>query len=427
MAVRSRVYEQGSRPGLEGFFTPPGGRRVTSERADEARLNNQRPLGTARPSAPAATVDPLGLLDLLAGGGGPDLSSSIASSYDKQIGAYQNMGGEIAALTDQLVGNINSSASATNDQIGSYFGYAADQANAGRPVIEQSHTTAMGNVDAIYDQLASNLAGIPKAAVGRATEAAGGAIGGSVAGRVAAATAPFQAAGETSRANAKANLTTHSAAGQDYLSQLAAAAPSEAAQNQAAVSGRAANAVTEAQMALAQQRAQIAAQTAALEGAKERAILEHSADLAGGTFQRLMQTTQLYGALGADVSPLRDALGLQAAPQAGVSYEDQLDILTKEARLEDLLAEPSPYELGGDAGFEAALGGTTAATQKVAMALRDYAEQNALGFEDIQALLAPEGGDRMNPQMQALLEQLVGGQLAYDPEALKTAFRAWVQ
>lgn len=315
-------------------------RRERATRAQARGMDNQLRVEATRGSDLASAGGGLDSLMamLFGGGGGNDLSGLIGSSYDQQIGAFANMGSELERLTGHLIGNIHSSRDATNQQIGGFFNHAAGQANAGRPVIAETGQTAQANVDAIYDTLAGNLAAMPAQSVAQASAAAGEAVGGSVAGRVAAATAPFAAAGETSRANTKANLTQHSAAGQDYLSQLAAAAPSEAAMAQSAVSGRAANAVTEAEMALAQQRAQIAAQTAALEGAKQRALIEASADTAGSTFERLMQTTQLFNALGADTSPLLSSLGLQPDAGGGMDYGQQLDIMLKEQRLADMLA-----------------------------------------------------------------------------------------
>lgn len=400
--------------------------RDSIEKARAAGLNAAS-LGATEnhPSGDAALDE---ILAMLAGDGGQDQSASIGSSYDKQIAAYQNAGSEMEALTGQLVGNINSSAAAANEQIGGFFGYAADQANAGRPVIQESGAQAQGNVDSIYDQLSSNLGAIPQQAVDQASAAAGSAIGGSVAGRVAGAVAPFAAAGETSRANTKANLAQHTTAGKDYLSQLAAAAPSEAALSQGAVSGRANMAVTEAEMALSQQRAEIAAQTAALEGAKERAMLEHSADLAGSTMERLMDTASLYDALGADKSGLRESMGLPAAQDGGMGYEDQLDIALKEGRLEQQTSQSTdPLQVGGDSGFNLALQTASPGTQQVGMALRDYAEQSGLGMEDMQALLAPGENETVNSQMRQVLEQILGSFTAYDPEALKGAFRAWYQ
>lgn len=415
---------------------------------------------TGTKTAPRPTDDPKSEIDailgaLFGGGGTEDLSAAISQSYDGQIAAYDGMLETLGASGQQLIDGIGTAAGATNQQIGQHFGYAADQANAGRPVIAETGQQAQGNVDAIYDDLAASLGGMPEQSVARASEAAGGAIGGSVAGRVAAATAPFEAAGETSRANTKANLTQHSAAGQDYLSQIASSAPSEAAQKQGAVSAQANQAVTEAEMAMAQQRGEIAMQTAALEGAKQRALIEHSADTAGSTMQRLMQTTQLYNALGADTGPLLDALGLEADPTGGLTYEDQLDIGLKEQRLKEATAGPDPLSLGGDPGFNAALEGTSQGTQNVANALRQWAEQGGDGeqpveFADILDLLAPEtydvstdgmdgsqlslGGSQEitnraggNRDMQALLEELLGGWTAFSADDLENAFRAWYQ
>jgi hypothetical protein len=330
------------------------------------------------------------LLSMLFGDGGQDMSGQIGASYDGQIDAYNKMGAEMGGLTDKLIGDINSSAAGANKQIGGFFDYAAGQANAGRPVIEETGNRAQANIDGIYDTLASNLGALPGKAVSQASAAAGKNIGGSVAGRVAAASAPFAAAGETSRATGKANMAQHSAAGQDYLSQLAAAAPSEAALSQGAVTGRANNAVTEAQMALSQQRAEISAQTAALEGAKQRAMVEHSADLSGSTFDRLMQTTQLYNALGADTSPLLEQLGMNPAQVPGggegMSYEDTLDIGIKEQRLNDMLAPPAAPTKGLE-GFQAALGQQSGGVQRMGNDLLRAIDSGGLDQQGVSQLL----------------------------------------
>jgi hypothetical protein len=310
-------------------------------------------------------------------GGNEEMLAAISDSYGGQIAALEGWGNELAGLTQGLIGNINASADATNQQIGSYYDYAAHQANAGRPVIAETGQAAMGNVDEIYNTLATNLAAIPGSAVDRASSAAGSAVGGSVAGRVAASVAPFQAAGETSRANTQANLTQHSAAGQDYLSQLAAAAPSDAAMRQASVAGRANNAVTEAEMALAQQRAQIAAQTAALEGAEQRALIEASADTAGTTFDRIMQTVSLGNALGADMSGMASDLGF--TPD-GPEPRDPRDVLA-EIELDDAL-QPAGYT-----DFRRAADQADPATSDMAWTLFNMAESQGMDVPGVMQII----------------------------------------
>lgn len=315
------------------------------------------------------------------------LAGSIGDSYDAQIAALMGLSGDLGGLTDQLIGGINDSSRSANKQIGGHFDYAAGQANAGRPVIAESGASAQGNVDAIYDTLATNLGNIPQQSVDQASAAAGGAIGSSVAGRVAAATAPFQAAGETSRANTKANLVQHTTAGQDYLSQLAAAAPSEAAMNQANVTGRANTAITEAQMALATQRAEIAAQTAALEGSKQRAILEATANTAGGAFDRVMQEAQLYNVLGADMGPLRDRFGMSAAQGSGDPRGD-IALMMDQLDLEERLAGPQ-YGLEG---FQNALKNHSPDVQQMANEIVSMVDRTGANPHEIINQLTRDGG-----------------------------------
>lgn len=213
-------------------------------------------------------------------GGNPfaDIMGGISESYDEMIAAIGGLG----PIYEQQ-------AAESQGRIGGFFDYAKGTAEAGRAPTRETYETASQNVGAIYDELGSRLEAAPQQAVDTASRAGGGANATSVADRVAAATAPFQAAGETGRANALANLTQHSAAGQDYLTQLASATGGEAAMHQSSIEG-----------ALNQQLQGIAFKQAELEGAKQRALAEVSADVAGDASER-MANAAMAQALGLDI------------------------------------------------------------------------------------------------------------------------------
>lgn len=397
------------------------------------------------------------LMSMLAeGGGGPGFDGS---GYDAQAAALRRGGARMAGLTGQLVGNINSSAGAANTQIGGFFDHAASQAEAGRPAIAGAHDTASTNVDQTYDNLAAQLGSLPQSSADAARAAGGSGAGSTVADRVAAAAAPFQAAGESSRAGAQANLTQHSTAGQDYLTQLASAAPSEAAQAQSAVSGRAAQAVTSAQMALAEQQARIEAQAASIEGAKQRAMVEHSADTAMSTFERMMQATQLEGAMLQNLGAKQD-LGFFGGGGEDPMERAQLDyqILQNEALEQEIGSSQSGT---GIPDFDRALAGTDSRTQEFAQNLlgtleREGAmdrsaevissltdeqpreEEVGLGGRLLQGLLSPSPriqrtrtvGGPTAESLDDLVEQIIAGEQdptlargGVDQEALLRAFR----
>lgn len=295
-------------------------------------------------AGPAQGALPPWLAELL--GEGDVDTDALEQSYDDQLAALGAAGEQFADLTEEQKANIRSSADDAVGNIGGFFDYAAHQANQGRPVIAETGANTQGELDAIYDELGQNLSTIPGLAGEQATSAAGGA-GAQVGTRMEAAAAPFRAAGESARASSKGNVAQHSAAGQDYLSQLAAAAPAEGAMGQQTVEQGAAQALTNADMALAEQQMNLELETARLEGAKQRALLEATSDTAGSTFDRFMQGAQLIDAVGGDPGVLRDALGVPAAPTAAgaMDPEQMLDLAIKEARLEDMTApETEGYE-----------------------------------------------------------------------------------
>lgn len=205
---------------------------------------------------------------------------ALASSYDAQIDAV----GGLAPIYRQQ-------GAESQQNIGNFFGHAGDVANAGIPVTEEIYSDATGNVNQVYDDLGARLEGLPGQLHDIASAAGGSAVDSSVAGRVAAASAPFMAAGETSRANATANLAQHSSAGQNYLNQLASSTGAESAMHQSAI-----------ESSLNQQLQLVAARQAELEGAKARGLMEISADIAGASAEQ-MGNQALAQALGLDHLP----------------------------------------------------------------------------------------------------------------------------
>ena len=237
----------------------------------------------------------------------------LSGAYDAQIDAIGGLGDVFGQQAAEAQGNI-----------GDFFGHAGDVARAGIPVTQDIYDTASENVGGIYDDLGGRLESMPQRLTDIATDAAGGQVSGSVAGRVAEATAPFAAAGESARAGATSNLAQHSAAGQNYLNQLASATGSEGALHQSNV-----------EQALNQQQQLIAHRQAELEGAKQRALMEVTADVAGASSEN-MANMALAQALGLDhlpgqVDPMQylQAQGMMsdlAGDQGPMSLEDQISL-----------------------------------------------------------------------------------------------------
>lgn len=206
--------------------------------------------------------------------------SDLAGSYDAQIDAIGGLGGLFRDQATEAQGNI-----------GGFFDYAGDVARQGIPVTEDIYNTGIDNVQGVYDDLGERLTSMPQTLTDTAAKAAGDSFSGDIAGRVSAATAPFAAAGETARANAVANLTQHSTAGQNYLNQLAGATGAEGALHQSAV-----------EQSLNQQMQLVAYRQAELEGSKQRAMMQMTADIAGSNAEH-MANMALSQALGLDYLP----------------------------------------------------------------------------------------------------------------------------
>lgn len=217
--------------------------------------------------------------------GGWDLDAMLAADQAR-LDAYLNDLGsaydaQIAAITGQIPLMEEHGASVTG-RIGDNFGYATDVANAGIPVVQETGAAATGTIDSAYDTLDDSLAGLPQQAVDLAVAAGGTGGEATVADAVAAAAAPFMASSGAGRAAGTSNVAQNQAAGETYLTNLASAAPQEAAQMQGSV-----------EAALAQQIGQLQMQAAMIEGDKQRALLTASADMSGSVFDRQMDVMRL--------------------------------------------------------------------------------------------------------------------------------------
>lgn len=266
----------------------------------------------------------------------------LGSSYDRQIEAVRGQGPIMRGLAEEAQGNI-----------GGFFDYAAEAAEGGRAPIQSAYETAGSNVDAAYGQATEQVQGLPSVYTELAAEAGGEGARSGVAQRVAAAAAPFEASLASGQAAVQGNLSQSQAAGEQYLSQLASAAPSEAAMAQSGVEG-----------ALQQQLQDIQMQAAQLEGAKQRALMQAASDTSGDVFDRMMDLQQLQmdrerhnmalkqGEMGLKQSQLgmeQDRLEMQQSLQGGQDPMAQLDPL-EQMRLRKMQQEQSPLGQGGRQG-----------------------------------------------------------------------------
>lgn len=215
--------------------------------------------------------DPFSELLALAMQGGGDFSGQIAAGYDAQKDALLSALGPMREAGDTATGAI-----------GDYFGYAGEQANEARGAVGETYSAAGDRVGGIYEETGEALMGLPQELVDSASRAAGGQIGSSVAGRVAASVAPFAAASEAEGGGARADLERRSAAGQNYLSQLAGATGAEGAQYQSNVESR----LAMASAAVHQQAAQVEAQ-------KAQAMAKYSADASVDQYRRMLDVMGL--------------------------------------------------------------------------------------------------------------------------------------
>lgn len=330
--------------------------------------------GSPFPGGNGGTNQPMdGWHARLAMGGSGGMPQAVADPYDEWMQEYINNITEAYDAQIAAIGGLGplfqQQAAEAQSNIGDFFGYASDVATEGMPVTEEIYDTAQANVDQVYDGLASSLEAMPQEMVNRASDAAGGAIGSSVAGRVAAATAPFAAAGETSRANATANLLQGSSAGQSYLNNLASAAPAEGALHQSAV-----------EQAMQQQLQLVAYKQAELEGAKQRALMDVTADVAGETSER-MADAALAQALGLDlpanVDPLDYLRGQGMMPGGVDSIDRQKDLIQLQQAELNLMQDMNP-----NFRTEQILGNMSPNTRTAFDNLMREAESSAVGGAD---------------------------------------------
>lgn len=259
------------------------------------------------------------------------LQQGISDAYGAQIDAVLGQ----APIMEQMAGHAQ-------QQIGGFFDYAAEAAHGAQAPIAAAHETARGGVQEAYGAAQERVAGLPQAAADRAREAGGGTMGGRTAERVAAAAAPFEAALASGEAAGLSNLAQTEAAGTQYLDQLAAAAPQEAAGHQATV-----------QHGLQQQLQEIQMEAARLEGAKQRAMLEASADASGDVFDRMIRLQQLgMQQESHDLAMAQGTMELEQMQATG--GVDPMDAMRQESMARDLY---DPRAQDPRSGFEMALQG----------------------------------------------------------------------
>lgn len=307
----------------------------------------------------------------------------VESAYDQQIGAY----GDLRGTTRQM-------GQSSQENIGDFFGHAGDVAQAGIPVTQETYEGASSNVEDIYGNLTSNLESMPQRVTDIAADAGGGAMRETVADRTAAASAPFLAAAESGQASTLGNLEQHSAAGQNYLNQLASAVPAEGAQHQSQVED-----------AMNQQLNAIAFQQAELEGAKQRAISDITADVAGSTSER-MANAALSQSLGLDLDPSVDPMdylsGQSTLNDMMPEQQSGLEALQEQADTVEAMETISPgYQ--DQAQQQSTLQGLSPGGQQTFDSLRTLSEQNSevdagnreIGMAMLQNLeaLASQGED----------------------------------
>lgn len=344
--------QRAARPG-GSYGTPDMGQAPNNRRARAAQVGyspgaNRTPQQAAYPGE-SYGLDPRGAPSNNPGGGGGE--DPFAALMDLLGQGPQDMSGEIAAGYDaqrqailDVIPVMQSAGRDATGAMGDYFGYGAQQAKEGRGAVKGIYREAGGNVDAIYDELARSLNAVPGELTDIATSAAGGAVGGRVAETAAAGTAPFRAAGETSRANSKENLTSRSAAGQNYMSQLAAANTSEAGQRQSDV-----------EHGLAMKTAQVQARAAEIEGEKQRAMAEYAADASGDMFNRMLDVMQMelaYDQQGLQREKFDFERGLALQDAQGGGGIDSAEVL-RQLRIGEMT---DPQAVGGQRGAQQYLG-----------------------------------------------------------------------
>jgi hypothetical protein len=251
-----------------------------------------------------------------------EIKRQIGASYDKQ---------KEALLGQKPI--MKEAAKRTQGNIGDFYGYAAEQAKAGRAPIQQAYAGAQETAEEAYGEAREQVAGTPEQYAELAKQAGGAGAGEGVAERVAQAAGPFDAALASGAASVKGNLAQSQAAGESYLGQLAAAAPSEAAQQQAQVS-----------TALNQQLQDLQLKAAQLEGEKQRAMLQASNDASGDVFDRMMKMQRLEMAKEKHEKEMAEAEQAEQDPMAGMDLRERLKTRRLQQEMTDPRQQDNPQE-----------------------------------------------------------------------------------
>lgn len=251
-----------------------------------------------------------------------EIKRQIGASYDKQ---------KEAILGQKPI--MKEAAQRTQGNIGDFYGYAAEQAKAGRAPIQQAYVGAQATAEEAYGEAREQVAGTPEQYAELAKQAGGAGAGEGVAERVAQAAGPFDAALASGQASVKGNLAQSQAAGESYLGQLAAAAPSEAAQQQAQVS-----------TALNQQLQDLQLKAAQLEGEKQRAMLQASNDASGDVFDRMMKMQRLEMAKEKHEKEMAEAERGEQDPMAGMDLRERLKTRRLQQEMTDPRQQDNPQE-----------------------------------------------------------------------------------
>ena len=293
------------------------------------------------------------------------LESMLAEQQAQQEKIKQQIGASYDKQKEALLGQkpiMKEAAERTQGNIGDFYGYAAQQARAGRAPIQQAYQGAEQTTEEAYGKAREEVAETPQQYAELAKQAGGAGAGEGVAQRVAQAAGPFDAALASGAASVKGNLAQSQAAGESYLGQLAAAAPSEAAQQQAQVS-----------TALNQQLQDLQLKAAQLEGEKQRAMLQASNDASGDVFDRMMKMQRLEMAKEKHEKEMEQAEQESQDPMAGMDLRERLKTRKLQQEMSDPRKQDNPQE-----AFEMYLNqqhGDQPGTQKVYQQLADYVSQ----------------------------------------------------
>lgn len=269
----------------------------------------------------------------------------LGSAYDRQIEAIRGQGPIMEGMAEEAQGNI-----------GGFFGYAAESAEAGREPVQQAYGAAGEGVEQAYGQATEQVRSTPTVYADLAEQAGGAGARSGVAERVSAAAAPFEQALSSGEAAVQGNLAQGQAAGESYLSQLASAAPSEAAMAQSGVEG-----------ALQTQLQDIQMQAAQLEGAKQKAMMQASADTSGDAFDRMMDLQRLQ------MDKEAHEMEMQQGGAGGMDLREQLQTQQLQQEMTD------PTQQQPQRGFDMFLQqrfGDQPQTQQVVQQLGNYLTSN---------------------------------------------------